>query len=253
MGKKRIKKLFNLLKSGWEGLNDIFFPPLCIGCDCTLEHRSDILCDYCLARLPRTEHARFRGNMVEQMFADLPPKHALVRGGAFCYYEYGSVFRHMIHTFKYSAYPQIGVYFGQLAATDFQQHGFFDDIDLLVPVPLHVKRLRNRTYNQSELICQGIAQITNLPVDTTHLVRIVNNETQTKKTFEERKQNAADIFKVNQPQEWKNKHILLVDDIITTGSTLKACIQATNQIKGLRVSIFTLGMAHIPILIEEEE
>ncbi len=210
------------------------------------------MCAECEALLPRTEHAQQRGNLVEAMLADIPLAHSLVRGGAFGYYEYNTPYRAIIHTFKYRRYPQIGEYLGQLAAKEFAAHGFFEGIDIIVPVPLHKKRLAERGYNQAEIICNGISKVTNIPTDTTHLLRTVNNASQTKKTTQERQANTADIFMMQHPDDWRGKHILLVDDVITTGATLRSAMQAMKGIRGLRVSVFTLGLTHIPVLIDNE-
>ncbi len=246
-----MRRLGHIIVCGWNSVLDLFYPHICIGCGCSIANRKTLLCSACEAQLPRTEHARQRGNLVETMLADIPLAHSLVRGGAFGYYEYNTPYRAMIHTFKYQRYPQIGEYFGQLAAKEFAVHAFFDDIDLLVPIPLHKKRLTARGYNQAEIICNGISQVTNIPTDTTHLLRTINNDSQTQKTTQERQANTADIFTVQTPTDWKGKHILLVDDVITTGATLRSAMQAMKGIRGLRVSVFTLGLTHIPVTIEE--
>ncbi len=251
MACRRIIAILKPFRQGWRGIFDIFYPHVCVICGESIEDRKELLCSTCLLQLPRTQHAELRGNSVEQIFEDIPLRHSLVRGGTFCYYEYGSTYRELIHTFKYRNQPQIGTSLGQVAAKEFALHGFFDGIDYLVPVPLHRKRVYKRTYNQAEIICEGLAEVIGIKVDTTHLKRRINNESQTKKTAEERQRNTQGIFEVNQPEDWEGKHILLVDDIITTGATMKACMQAMRKIKGLRVSVFALGIARIPILIEE--
>ncbi len=227
----------------WYGILDLLYPHLCIGCGAGLADRTVVLCESCVASLPRTEHATHRDNRVEQMFADIPLAHSLVRGGAFAYYEYESLYREMIHAFKYRAQPQIGIHLARLAAIEFAAAGFFDEIDYLVPVPLHKKRLGRRTYNQSELICEGLQQVTNIAIDTTHLYRKVDNATQTQKSKEERIQNTQGIFVVRSKEDWRGKHIMLVDDVLTTGATMRACMEAMKGIRGLRVSVFALGVA----------
>ncbi len=243
--------LLELIHCGWNGILDIFYPHTCSGCGYSLADRKTLLCSQCESLLPRTEHAWQRGNMVEQILVDIPLAHSLVRGAAFGYYEYDTPYRDMIHTFKYRRHPQIGEYLGQLAAKEFAAHGFFDDIDLLVPVPLHKKRLAKRGYNQAEVICDGISKVTNVPIDTMHLFRAMNNTSQTKKTAQERQVNTDNIFTMQASADWKGKHILLVDDIITTGATLRSAMQAMKGIRGLRVSVFTLGITHVPVVDNE--
>lgn len=242
--------LLHYVLRGWNGILDLFYPHACANCGCSITDRKILLCGDCCASLPRTEHAWKRGNRVEEMLANAPLLHSVVKAGAFCYYEYGTSYRDVIHTFKYRSYPQIGEYLGQLAAKEFAEYHFFDDIDLLVPVPLHRKRLGKRGYNQAEVICDGLAAVVGIPVDTTHLFRAVNNDSQTMKSAQDRQANTAAIFTLNNPTAWNGKHILLVDDVITTGATLRACMQAMKGVRGLRVSVFTLGMAHIPVIID---
>ncbi len=244
-------KLWHSVQVGWNGVLNLFYPHLCLNCGSGLSNRKQPICSACEVLLPRTEHAWKRGNRVEEMLIGAPLLHSIVRGGAFGYYEYGAFYRDMIHTFKYRNYPQIGEYLAKLAATEWSEHSFFDDVDMLVPVPLHRKKLCKRGYNQAEIICEGLSKQTGLLIDTTHLYRVVNNASQTKKTAQERQANTADVFLLNNPSDWKGKHIMLVDDVITTGATLCACMQAMRKVQGLRVSVFTLGIARTPIIIEE--
>ncbi len=189
--------------------------------------------------LPITEHGHMRDNGVEHLFMDVPK---FVRGGAFCYYKKQSFFRRMIHALKYSNAPRIGLYLGRLAGEEYWSMGFFQGIDLIVPVPLHPKRLYKRGYNQAEIIAQGLSEATGIPMDTTHLLRIVDNISQTSLSIEERKNNTLDIFTVENAKDWGNKHILLVDDIITTGSTIHACMRKITPIRGIKISVFSLGI-----------
>ncbi len=235
-----MKGFIQILKSGWNSLMDLFYPPLCYACGKYIEKQENILCDECLKALPRTEHFKLKDNKVEMLFWDIPK---LKKGGAFCFYQHGSDFRKLIHNMKYYNRPFIGEYLGKLAATEYQNSNFFEGVDLLVPIPLHPKRLRQRGYNQAEYICKGISEVTNIPVDTTHLVRIVNNETQTHKSTEQRRLNTENIFQVRQPQAWRHKHIMLIDDVITTGSTIRSSIKVITPIVGTRLSVFALGMA----------
>ncbi len=247
---RRVSRFLQWAQTTWWGVLDLFYPHQCVGCGCALSDRKQVICAACEEALPRTEHAWKRENNVELKFAEVPLMHSLVRGGAFAYYEYDTPYRRMIHTFKYEHYPQIGEYLGQLAATEFAPHHFFEDVDILVPVPLHTIRLRQRGYNQAEMICQGLSAVTHIPVDTTHLFRAVNTTSQTHKSAQERKANTTGVFMLHNPSDWKGKHILLVDDVITTGATLWACMQAIKGIRGLRVSVFTLGLARTPMIIE---
>jgi len=134
---------------------------------------------------------------------------------------------------------------GKLAAESFisQNPGWFSSVDIIIPVPLHKKRLRQRTYNQSELIAEGISRVTHIPLDTSHLLRIIDNPTQTQRTPEERRLNTQGIFSLSNPNSLSGKHVLLVDDIVTTGATLRSCCSVLTPVRNLHISIFTLGTA----------
>ncbi len=232
--------ILNILRGGWTSLLDLFYPPLCMQCQALLNNNEHFLCTDCLKDLPRTEMAQHRGNRVEQLFWDIPK---LQKGAAFCFYRHDEPFRKLIHRIKYSNKPLLGEYLGEIMAREFMQYHFFDTIDFVVPVPLHPKRQRKRGYNQAEYIAKGISNITAIPLDTTHLQRVINNPTQTKKSSSERTRNTQGIFSVQMAANWRGKHILLVDDIITTGATLHACMHAITPIHGTTVSVISLGIA----------
>ena len=113
-----------------------------------------------------------------------------------------------------------------------------------MPVPLHPRRLRERGFNQAEYICKGLSEVLRIPMDTEHLVRVRNNPHQSRSQFDNREKNVKDLFLVRFPEEWKNKHILLVDDVITSGSTMFECMKQMTPIRGCRISVFALGWAH---------
>ena len=134
-------------------------------------------------------------------------------------------------------------FLGRQAALEFQYADFFDGIDIIIPVPLHLKRLRERGYNQSEYIARGISDVTGIPIDTTHVVRSRNTPKQALQKGDERKQNVSEAFTVNHPEQMYHKHILLVDDLITTGETAKACLHAMKKFRGASFSVFSLCKA----------
>lgn len=223
-------------------LLDLFYPRTCFMCGERLAEDEHIICPSCIETLPRTWEADNRQNLVESAFVDVDN---FVRGGAFCFFEKGSPYREMIHQMKYSRHPEIAEYLGRLAATEWQQQtpDFFKDIDLIMPIPLHPKKFRQRGYNQAEYICKGLSAATGVSVSTSHLVKVKNNATQTRKTAAERLMNATAAYKVQHAEELSNMHILLVDDIITTGATMQACISALSQAQNVKCSVFALGVA----------
>jgi len=132
---------------------------------------------------------------------------------------------------------------GKYAAVDLLDSDDFSSVDVIVPVPLHPKKLKKRGYNQSEWIGKGLSEILKVPQDITTLKRIKENTTQTRKSVFERYENTEGIFELSDKAALADKHILLVDDVLTTGSTLEACIRELSQINGIKISIFTLAVA----------
>ena len=210
-----------------------------------------MLCRACIDSLRPTEEAWHRGNRLEMLFRSFAPYHKdagtankFIRGAAYLFYGKTSAVPEIIHTMKFTGDPQLARWMGHVAAEYLVSHdsGFFDDIDLLMPVALHPLREQQRGFNQSEWICRGLAEVTGLPVDTTHLVRTVNTEQQSRKTLAERA-TLGQIFALNNPDELRTKHVLVVDDVCTTGSTISRVLDVLHPIRGCRYSVFALTYA----------
>lgn len=208
------------------------------------------ICAECFRSLPRTEQAALRQNSTEMNLAGqdkdivvtLKTMH-VERAAAFLFYEKAHPIRNAIHKMKYSDQPEIGYQLGKQAAMEFQYADFFDEIDVIIPMPLHPKRLRERGYNQSEYIARGISDVTGIPVDATHVTRSRNTPKQALQSGEERTQNVINAFAVNHPEQMYRKHILVVDDLITTGETMRNCIKAMKRFRGATFSVFALCKA----------
>lgn len=211
-----------------------------------------MICSSCMRSIVRTEHAVIEENGIDMLFAErikaAKRKIRYERGAAFAFYnrERGHILRSLIERGKFGTHPNPDIFYvlGQEAAREFSGSALLEDIDLLVPVPLHTKRLRERGFNQAEYICKGLHAVTAIPIDTEHLVRVRNNPHQSRSMYEKRGDNVKELFAVQYPEEWKNKHILLVDDVITSGSTIFECMLQTSSIRGCRISVFALGWAH---------
>ena len=231
-----------VIKNPFIYILDLFYPPLCPGCGNVLEDAALVVCQECRNSLPLTEHAVYPDNKVSGLFTDI---NKVEKAAAFCHYDHDTAFYRMIHALKYYRQPQIGVWLGKEAARHLMSGNpqWFSGIDVIVPIPLQKKRLRQRRYNQSELIAEGICKETGIAVDTRHLLRVVNNPTQTQRTTDERRANTEGIFALRYGEELRGKHILLVDDIVTTGSTLRSALSVLTPVRGLHVSILTMGEA----------
>ena len=190
--------------------------------------------------MPKTNYHLLQDNPVEKRFWGKVP---VERATSFLFFQKGSDFQKLIHELKYRGNKEVGVTMGKFAAADLLDSDDFKSIDLIVPVPLHEKKEAKRGYNQSEMICNGIAEILGMPVVTDNLYRTAENTTQTRKSVFERYENTQGIFGLKNPAEFEGKHILIVDDVLTTGSTVEACIQALLQAKNTRISVFTLAIA----------
>lgn len=227
-------------------LLSLFYPRTCPMCGRYISDEQvkwehiEWICPDCWVHLPRTEQDVLRQNITEMVLADEP---RLVRAAAYLFYAKGDAVQHLIHRVKYSDMPELGFWMARQAVLDLKNETFFDGIDLIVPMPLHPKRLRERGYNQAEYIANGLSEITGIPVDTTHVVRVRHTPQQALQDGEGRKTNVAKAFTVQNPKELVNKHIMVVDDLITTGETMKACLHAMHAIKGATFSVFALCKA----------
>lgn len=233
---------------------EVLFPSCCMACEIKLLQEEQVICSSCLASIPRTEHTILANNGIDMLFADLIKRSGkrvrYERGAAWGYYNSsrGQKLRLLIERGKYGDRPMAEVfsYLGKVAAQEYidADADLFDDIDLLVPVPLHPRRLRERGFNQSEWICRGMSEVLGIPIDTEHLIRVRNNAHQAQSKFENRLVNTEELFTIRYPEQWKDKHILLVDDVITSGATLLSCMRQLTPIRGCKASVFALGWAH---------
>lgn len=225
----------------FSDLLEIIFPRYCRVCGDRLSKSEQEMCAACLQKLPRIRSTLTEASEVEKLFWGLLP---IVRGDSLFYYEKGSPYGKLLFHLKYYNHPATGEFLGRYAATELKARGFFDGIDLLVPLPLSPKRERKRGYNQSDYIARGIAAVTGLPIENHCVVRRISNESQTHMNRIERWENVKGIFQVTNPSPLQGKHLLLVDDVLTTGATLRSCgNEILSLLPDVRLSIFTLAMA----------
>ena len=223
-----------------DDLKELLFPRYCKVCRRRLAHNEQHLCVSCLLELPRTHYERTPNNLLMQHFMEWPE---VVAATSYFYYDKEGRYSSLIHHLKYYDHPEVGTYLGRLAATELRASGFFEGIDLIIPVPLSKNKLRKRGYNQCDYIAQGISQIIGADLHTHCIERTVNTDTQTRKSRSERWKNTEKIFQVTHADALKGKHILLVDDVATTGATLHACTSAILKVPNVRISVFTLAKA----------
>ncbi len=230
----------NWLYDLWDDFISLLFPRLCYGCGNHLMRNESLICTECYVSIPRTNFHLQRENPVEQLFWGRCP---VEKAAAFSFYGRGSRIRNLIHKLKYTGVREIGYELGRIYALSLTSSGFTRDIDLIIPVPLHPSKKRMRGFNQSECISEGIADIAGLPVSTGVLVRTVMSATQTKRSRYDRWTNVEGIFMVADAEAIKGKHILLVDDVITTGSTIESCINEFLKVEDVKVSVIAIGCA----------
>jgi ComF family protein len=218
----------------------LVFPNSCLICGESLSASEAYLCLECRFKLPKTNFHLQNDNPVEKRFWG---KVHIEKASAFLHFQKGGAAQTLLHHLKYKGEKEVGFILGKFFALELQAASFCNTIDLIVPVPLHINRFRKRGYNQSEWIAKGLSEVLQIPIESSALVRTVENQTQTKKTVYERWENTANIFSVTDKSAFENKHILLVDDVLTTGSTLEACAQAIKEKTNAKVSIVTLALA----------
>jgi len=220
----------------------IIFPRICAGCGNSLWKNEESLCHFCEYHLPKTNfHLDFE-NPVTRLFWG---RVNLESGAAFLYFNKGNKVQRLIHQLKYKGRKDIGIWLGAHYGRSLRDAPPFNSADAIIPVPLHKKRLMQRGYNQSEQFAIGLSGSMDIPVNTHLLMRTKSTETQTRKSRFSRYQNVREIFSVNGTQDWKGKHLMIVDDVITTGATLESCIQALNTIPGIRISVACIATAMI--------
>jgi ComF family protein len=219
-------------------LFNLFYQHNCIGCGSDVIDKENFLCLECLSDLPHTNFAMHANNPLEKKFWG---RIALTSAMSEFYFSKESIVQNMIHELKYRGNKKAGMYFGNLMGKSLLNSNRFD-VDILIPLPLFERKERLRGYNQSEILCNGISEIINKPVIKNNVIRKVFTETQTKKHRIERWKNVEDIFCVTDPKSLEGKHILLVDDVITTGATIDACGTEILKIENVKLSIAALAL-----------
>lgn len=219
----------------------VLFPTTCACCDEVLVQGERQICLNCLTSLTRTLYSSHDDNHTERLLTGRVP--ALVHATSIYAFRHGNTVQKLVHAMKFHKNSDLCLLMGRQMGQELLHSARFDDIDLLVPVPLHWRRRLQRGYNQSELLCRGIAAVMKREVSTKALIRHRYTSQQSLTSAAEREQNVEGAFRVKHPEQLEGRHILLVDDVFTTGATLVSCCDALGQVKDLRISIATLCIA----------
>ena len=231
-----MKSYANILSS----LLHLFYPHNCLGCGSDIIEKENFLCLECINNLPHTGFALHANNPVEKIFWGRIP---VVAGMSEFYFSKDSIIQNLIHEFKYRGNKNLGLYLGKIIGKTMLNSNRFSNIDFLIPLPLFTEKEFKRGFNQSSILCSGIKEVMNIPVITKNVIRRIHTETQTKKGRIQRWENVEKSFSVIEPEMLKGKHILLVDDVITTGATIEACGREILKTEGIQMSVASLAIS----------
>ncbi len=229
----------NLLRP-FEDFLCLFFPHLCLACEYNSPPYGEHICTACRATLPEANfHLRKENPFTEKFWGRVQ----LEAGTALYLFTKESRVQNLVHNLKYKRKQEVGTVLGRRLGTMLRQSPHFTDVDVIVPVPLHIRKLRTRGYNQSEVIGNGLSEGFGRPCLGNGLKRVVHSASQTKQSRESRLHNVGEVFEVARPKSLEGKHILLVDDVLTTGATLEVCANKLLELPGTRVSMATIAIA----------
>ncbi len=227
------------LKEIKDSVLHLLFPHICTGCGSDILHEESVLCMRCIDAIPETNFELHPDNPVEKIFWGRLP---LAGATAQFYFTKESLMQHLMHQFKYKGNKELGMQLGKIMGEQIKKSARFE-ADALVPLPLFAAKEKRRGYNQAAILCEGMAEAMNLPVLDKIISRPRHTETQTKKGRIERWKNMEGKFILSDADAIKNMHLLLVDDVVTTGATLEACGNELLKAENVRLSIATLCIA----------
>lgn len=218
----------------------LIYPRYCEACDALLYKHEQALCTHCLLTLPKSGFHKNADNPVLNILAGRVP---LKQCACLYVFEKGGRVQQLLHHIKYEGQKELAYKLGKILSEDLKTDAQMNSADVIVPVPLHAAKLKQRGYNQSEWFAKGLQEGLGKPLNSTNLLRIKESSTQTRKRKYERWENVQGIFETQAPAFFENKHVLLVDDVITTGATLEAAWVALKNIEGVTVSVAAIAFA----------
>lgn len=224
----------NFIKNIADSISHLLFPHNCLGCSTDIINDKDLLCAKCAYQMPATKYFNALDNPVDRAFYG---RIRIENAAAGFYYTQESLVQHLMVQLKYKGNKEVGFYLGRLIAYELQNADRYKDVEVLIPLPLNAKREFKRGYNQAMEICKGIASIWHKPIINDAVIRTVNNDTQTHENRINRWLNVDGIFMVTNPAAIAGKHVLLVDDVVTTGATIESCGSVILKIPNTKLSV----------------
>lgn len=223
----------------WKGLCHYFFPDLCLSCQKPLIAQESFLCLECLYNIPKVATVNgVQALSQERINGIFQCQHIF----CYAYFEEKALVQKIIHQIKYQSQEALALFMGKQMAYALQNQDWIKTIEAVVPVPIHPHKEKMRGYNQSALLAKSIATVLQLPLVENVLIKAKENESQTHKSRVERALNLQETFQVQHQHRLENKHLLLVDDVLTTGATLTACAQQLSLIQGVKISACNLAL-----------
>jgi len=220
---------------------DLFFPKVCAGCRTILMTNETVLCTNCRHEMPLTQyHLDTKNEAVKKFYGKIEIEYA----SAFLYFNKKGIVQELIHNLKYKGLEEIGTVLGNWYVEDLKKLKLETPFDIIIPVPLHKRKFKERGYNQVTTFGKSLAEGLQIEYNDSILYRKKYSKTQSKKSLSKRSENIKNIFDVFSTEEYQNKHFLLVDDVLTTGATLEACSRALSKIPGTKISIVCMAMAN---------
>jgi ComF family protein len=222
----------------FQSFIDLIFPRICAGCQQPLQLNEELICTDCRFELPKTNsHVEVDKKLVNKFAGKVKLEHSL----AYLKFVKGGKVQKIMHEIKYKDNQELGEMLGRMYGSELREKGFSGQFDVILPVPLHKNRLIIRGYNQSDCLARGLAESLNIEWRSDVLKRGIETESQVEKSRLERYENMQDVFHVENFEDLKDKRIVIVDDTLTTGSTLESCVLALNDVGIKNVSIIAMA------------